>query len=285
MVLRRQDMNYKIIVDSGCDLPEELRADEHFVVAPMILTVGGVDIIDDSSFNQADFLKRVRECRECPKSACPSPERYLKEFECEDTDIYVVTISSKLSGSYNSAVVALDMYEEDGKPNRVHVFDSESACCGEALIAMKIKECIEKGMEFEEVVRTVTEFRNGMKTYFVLETLDTLRKNGRLGGLQAIIANVLSIKPVMSAKKGEIIKLEQARGIDKALRRMCGILVENVTGSENKVLAISHCNCPERAQYVKEQLMRQCSFKDIVIVDTAGVATMYANDGGIVVTV
>ena len=160
-----------------------------------------------------------------------------------------------------------------------------SGCCGEAVIAMKIVECVEQGMGFDEVVKTVSQFRDGMKTYFVLETLETLRKNGRLTNLQAILANVLSIKPVMSAREGEIIKLEQTRGINKALKRMCEIILENVKEPQNKVLAISHCNCPERAEYVKGLLLDKCRFKDVVIVDTAGVATMYANDGGIVVAV
>ena len=278
-------MNYKIVMDSGCDLPQNLRENEHFTIVPLTLTVGGVDIIDDETFDQKDFIKRVSDANECPKSACPSPERYLSEYEKADADVYVVTLSGKLSGSYNSALVAADMYEEDGGSNHVHVFDSLSGCCGEAVIAMKIAECAEQGMSFDEVVRTVSEFRDGMRTYFVLETLETLRKNGRLTNLQALLANVLSIKPVMSAKDGEIIKLEQTRGINKALKRMCEIILENVKEPQNKILAISHCNCPERAEYVKGLLLDKCSFKDVVIVDTAGVATMYANDGGIVVAV
>ena len=278
-------MNYKIIVDSGCDLPQSLRENEHFTVVPLTLTVSGVDIVDDETFNQKDFLKRVSESKECPKSACPSPERYLSEYENADGDVYVITLSSRLSGSYNSALVAADMYEEDGGSNHVHVFDSLSACCGEAVIAMKIAEYAGQGMSFDEVVKAVSEYRDGMRTYFVLESLETLRKNGRLTNLQALLANVLSIKPVMSAKEGEIIKLEQTRGLNKALKRMCEIILENVKEPQKKILAISQCNCPERAEYVKGLLLDKCGFKDVVIVDTAGVASMYANDGGIVVAV
>lgn len=278
-------MNYKIVVDSGCDLPKELRKDSHFAVVSLTLTVGGSDIIDDDSFDQLDFIRRVRESKECPKSSCPSPEVYEKEYQCQNTDVYVVTLSGKLSGSYNSALVAMDMYEEDGGTNHVHVFDSQSACCGEAQIAMKIQECAERGLSFDEVVKEVTQYRDNMKTYFVLETLETLRKNGRLTNLQAILATVLSIKPVMGAREGEIVKLEQTRGMNKALKRMCELVVQNARDTEDKTLAISHCNCPERAEYVKEELLKRASFKKIVIVDTAGVATMYANDGGIVVTV
>ncbi len=278
-------MSYKIVVDSGCDLPDKLKKDEHFVVVPLTLSVGGVDIIDDEKFDQKDFIKRVDEAKECPKSACPSPERYLSEYESAQGDVYVITLSGRLSGSYNSALVAADMYEEDGGSNRVHVFDSMSASCGEALIAMKIVECEGQGMGFDDVVKTVTQFCNGMKTYFVLETLETLRKNGRLTNLQALLANVLSIKPVMGAREGEIIKLEQTRGLNKALKRMCEIITENVSEPENKVLGIAHCNCPERAEYVKSLLVEKNNFKDVIIVNTAGIATMYANDGGIIVTV
>ena len=278
-------MSYKIVVDSGCDLPDKLKEDEHFVVVPLTLSVGGVDIIDDEKFDQKDFIKRVDEAKECPKSACPSPERFLSEYESAQGDVYVITLSGRLSGSYNSALVAADMYEEDGGSNRVHVFDSMSASCGEALIAMKIVECEGQGMGFDDVVKTVTQFCNGMKTYFVLETLETLRKNGRLTNLQALLANVLSIKPVMGAREGEIIKLEQTRGLNKALKRMCEIITENVSEPENKVLGIAHCNCPERAEYVKSLLVEKNNFKDVIIVNTAGIATMYANDGGIIVTV
>ena len=278
-------MSYKIVVDSGCDLPDKLKEDEHFVVVPLTLSVGGVDIIDDEKFDQKDFIKRVDEAKECPKSACPSPERYLSEYESAQGDVYVITLSGRLSGSYNSALVAADMYEEDGGSNRVHVFDSMSASCGEALIAMKIVECEGQGMGFDDVVKTVTQFCNGMKTYFVLETLETLRKNGRLTNLQALLANVLSIKPVMGAREGEIIKLEQTRGLNKALKRMCEIITENVSEPENKVLGIAHCNCPERAEYVKSLLVEKNNFKDVIIVNTAGIATMYAKDGANIVTV
>ena len=278
-------MSYKIVVDSGCDLPDKLRKDEHFVVVPLTLSVGGVDIVDDEKFDQKDFIKRVNEAKECPKSACPSPERYLSEYESAQGEVYVITLSGRLSGSYNSALVAADMYEEDGGSNRVHVFDSMSASCGEALIAMKIVECEGQGMCFDDVVKTVTQFCNGMKTYFVLETLETLRKNGRLTNLQALLANVLSIKPVMGSREGEIIKLEQTRGLNKALKRMCEIITENVSEPENKILGIAHCNCPERAEYVKSLLVEKNNFKDVIIVNTAGIATMYANDGGIIVTV
>lgn len=278
-------MKYKIVVDSCCDLPKDLAKDEHFSFVPLTLMVDDFSIIDDDTFDQADFLKKVRESKHCPKSACPSPERYMNEFKGENVDVYVVTLSAELSGSYNSAQLGRNLSIEEGGTNNIHVFNSMSASCGEALIAMKIKELAEQGLPFNEVVTSVEEFIHHMKTYFVLESLETLRKNGRLSNLQAIIASALNIKPLMSAEGGKIIKLDQARGIKKTLAKMITLIKEKTINSEEKILAISHCNCFERAEYIKTEILKLMEFKHIIIVDTAGVSSMYANEGGIIVTV
>ena len=278
-------MEYKIVVDSCCDLPKELTKDDHFSFAPLTLMVDDYSIIDDETFDQADFLKKVRESKNCPKSACPSPERYMKDFVGENVDVYVVTLSAELSGSYNSAQLGRNLYIEEGGTNNVHIFNSMSASCGEGLIAMKVKELVEQGLEFDEVVAIAEEFTQGMKTYFVLESLETLRKNGRLTNLQAIIASALNIKPLMSAEGGKIVKLDQARGINKALAKLSVLIKEKTVDSEEKILAIAHCNCSERAEYFKSEILKLMKFKDVIIMDTAGVSSMYANEGGIIVTV
>lgn len=277
-------MNFKIVVDSCCDLTPEYRQNEHFVVAPLTLTVDGHDIIDDETFDQKDFLRRVSESKECPHSACPSPERYLKEYESIEGDVYVVTLSSELSGSYNSAVAAAGMYEENGGSNHIHVFNSRSASVGETLIARKVYETAMAGKSFDEVVETGEKFRAGMTTHFVLETLETLRKNGRLTAMQAIIAKTLNIKPIMrGTAEGTIEKVEQTRGMNKALSRMIELISKTVSGQGEKVIAIAHCNNEERANAVRTLIEEKCNFKEIMIVDTAGVSSMYANDGGIIV--
>jgi DegV family protein with EDD domain len=278
-------MNYKIVVDSGCDLPKDLAKDKHFSIVPLTLIVDDYSIIDDDTFDQADFLERVHKSKNCPKSACPSPERYMNEFEEDHTDVYVITLSAELSGSYNSAQLGRNLYIEEGGTNNVYVFNSMSACCGEAIIAMKVQELVEKGFTFEEVIAKTEEYIQAVKTYFVLESLETLHKNGRLTNLQAIIASALNIKPLMSAESGKIIKLDQARGINKALLKMISLIKEKTVNSDDKILAISHCNCFERAEFVKSEIMKLMKCKDIIIVDTAGISSLYANEGGIIVTV
>ncbi len=279
-------MSYKIIVDSCGELTEEMKNSGKFESIPLTLQVDGIEIIDDETFHQEEFLRAVAASPNCPKSACPSPERYQKACEGEEEHIYMVTLSGNLSGSYNSAVLGRELYlEEQGKKN-IHVFNSKSASVGQTLIALKIKECEEKGMAFREVVDTTEEFIRGMRTYFVLENLDTLRKNGRLSRVKAFVAGALKIKPVMGEDgEGNILQLDQARGINKALMKMLDYVEKNVQNPEDKIIGITHCNCLERAEMVKEELQKRLNVRDIIILDAAGVSSMYANDGGIIIAV
>ena len=280
-------MTYKIIGDSCLDLTEELKKDPGFQMIPLTLQVGNVQVIDDETFDQSAFIEMVKACPECPKTACPSPESFKKAYEEADVDaVFVITLSNHLSGSYNSAVLAKELYEEEKKEagetvtKKIAVIDSASS--GELDQALYIRDLCEQGLDFETVAEMAEAYSHRMKTYFVLETLDTLRKNGRLSGLQAFFATALNIKPVMGAEEGVIIKLDQARGINKALQRMCDIAVKETGDTSGKRVVICHVNHQERALYVKAELEKRASFKEIVITEAAGVATVYANDGGII---
>ena len=279
-------MSYKVIVDSCGELTEEMKASGNFETASLTMEVGGVRIMDDASFDQADFLRRVAECPESPKSSCPSPEDYIEKYRCEAERVYAVTLTAELSGSYNSAVLAKNLYIEEYGDKNIHVFNSRSASIGETLIAMKVQECEAAGMTFEQVVETVERYIDGQHTYFVLENLDTLRKNGRLTGIKSLVAGALNIKPVMAATpEGTICQIGQARGIKKALAKMVDQIAEETQEAEEKVLAISNCNCRERAREVERMLMAKMKVKASFVIDTAGISSMYANDGGIIVVI
>ena len=279
-------MSYKVIVDSCGELTEEMKASGNFETASLTMEVGGVRIMDDASFDQADFLRRVAECPESPKSSCPSPEDYMEKYRCEAERVYAVTLTAELSGSYNSAVLAKNLYIEEYGDKNIHVFNSRSASIGETLIAMKVQECEAAGMTFEQVVETVERYIDGQHTYFVLENLDTLRKNGRLTGIKSLVAGALNIKPVMAATpEGTICQIGQARGIKKALAKMVDQIAEETLEAEEKILAISNCNCRERAWEVERMLLAKMKVKASFVIDTAGISSMYANDGGIIVVI
>ena len=277
-------MSFHIVADSCCELTADMKKRGNIEIAPLTLEVGGESILDDETFDQKYFLKRVAECPECPKSACPSPDYFRKSFLNGAERCYAVTLSAQLSGSYNSAVLGANLAQEENENLKIHVFNSRSASIGETLIVKKIVECEEAGMSFERVVETVELYISTQHTYFVLENLETLRKNGRLSKVKALVASALKIKPVMgSTPEGDIVQLDQARGINRALMKMVDAVVNDAQHVETKTLAVSHCNCPERAEMVKEALLEHLAVQDVFVLDTQGVSSMYANDGGIII--
>lgn len=279
-------MSYRVIVDSCGEFTEEMERDAHFVHVALRLNIDGEEFVDDESFDQLDFLKKMKASPNCPKSSCPSPEAYREAFDCGAEHLYAVTLSAELSGSYNSAELGRNLYLEDHPDRKVHVFNSCSASIGETRIAQRIQECEEAGMDFDAVVKDVEQFILNMHTYFVLESLDNLRKNGRLSLVKALVASALNIKPVMGAtNQGEIIQLGQARGMQKALRSMVETMASEIRDPADKVLGIAHCNNRERAEYVKEEVKKLLKVKDIIITDTGGVSTLYASQGGIIMVV
>ena len=277
---------YKVIIDSCGELFPEMIEDERFMNIPLTLEVDGEVIMDDENFDQAYFLKRAKESPTGPRSSCPAPGKYLEAIQGEAEHVYIVTLSGEMSGSYNSAVVAKEMYEEEHSDKEIYVFDSRSASVGQTLIGHKVAECEEQGMSFARVVKAVEAYIAEQHTFFVLETLETLRKNGRLSKFKERIANTLHIKPIMAATDtGNIMKLTQVRGMGKALSKMADCMIEMTKNYGEKVLAISHCNCLERALALKAEVEKRAEFKKILVVAMRGVSTMYANDGGLIMVV
>ncbi len=274
-------MSFKIVVDSCCDLSPAMLKDPVFLKVPLTIRSNGSTFVDDETFDQGDLLWSMRQSEDAPSTACPSPQAYLDAYQGVD-DVYVVTLSALLSGSHNSAEQARMLMEEDAPEVNVHVFNSCSAASGEVLVALKIRELAASGLPFKRVCREVEQFIAKMETSFVLESLENLRKNGRLTKLQAVVTGALKIKLFMAATpEGEICKLGQALTMKQALQKMVDKIASDPE-HKGRVLAISHCNCQERARQVKAMLEAKCQFADILIVEAGGITTVYANDGGIV---
>ena len=278
-------MSYKIVADSCCEFPAEYEKDPHYERVPLGLEVEDELIMDDENFDQAYFLKKVAMSQKCPKSFCPSPEKFMEAYRTEAENVFVFTLSSKLSGSYNSAELGKKLYHERYGEKNIFVCDSESASCGETQLSMLAASWSEQGLAFDEICGRLSDFRDHMNTYFVLDNLETLRKNGRLSGVKALVASTLSIKPVMGATKGEIIQLGQSVGIKKALAKMAETVAKEAVNPQEKTLMITHCNCPERAESVKKMILEKIQCRDVLIMDTKGVSSMYANEGGVIIAV
>lgn len=274
-------MPYKIIGDSCTDLPAEVMTDDHFVKVPLSIHVGAETIVDGADFCQEELLRKMRACPDAPKTSCPSPADYLTCLGAEG-DHYVVTLSGKLSGSYNAAMQARAIYREERGRGNVHVFDSRSASAGQAQIALLIRELASKKLPFAQVVEHVEAYIARMQTTFVLENLENLAKNGRLTKVQSLVTGALRVKLLMGAtREGEIEKLGQGLSIRQTLARMVSRMAEN-KDHVGRRLIIAHCNCLERAEHVRQMARERCQFGEILLVSTGGIATVYANDGGII---
>jgi len=276
-------MTMKIVADSCCDLNDELKQEMNIEIVPLTIQLGGKTYYDDANLNIDQFIKEMKNSEEVLKTACPSPQEYMDKYVGEES-VFVVTLSSSLSGSYNSAVMAKEMFLEDIGKKFIHVFDSLSASVGETLVCLKIHELIKKQHTEWEIVEKVNSYIKEMKTFFLLESLDTLTKAGRISPLIAKAASLLSIRPIMAAEEDGSIRIhEKIIGAKRAFKRFVEIIGEQGTHLEEKVLGIAHCNCLDKALAFREEVLKKYRFKDIVIVRTAGISSVYANEGGIIV--
>lgn len=270
----------QIIADSSLDINESLEnLNINFI--PFKLYLGKREFIDDESLDPIHFIHEMINYGGVAKSACPSPNDFLEAFQ-EKKDNFVVTISEKLSGTYNSAILAKNMFEES-KEGFVHVFNSKSASVGETLTALKIKELLNQKVNREDLIKNVEKYIEDMRTFFISENLDNLMKNGRISKFRGTLASILNVKPIMGTNRaGEIILYDKKRGIKKAYNRLKELVLENVEDPSEKTLAISHVNNPKRAEYIKSLIEEVCDFKEIIIVQTGGLSSLYCDNQGII---
>lgn len=278
-------MKYKIIADSSCDLNEEIKDKLKVSLVPFKIDVDDKKYVDDENLDTMELIDAMKKSPNPVRTSCPSPGDFAEQYKSTAADnIFVVTISSNLSGTYNSAVLAKNIIK-DTEPNKfIHVFDSKSASVGETLVAMKIHELIEEKVSHLEIIEKVEKYIKEMKTYFILESLDNLIKSGRLSKTKGLLANILNLKPILGSDGDGNIKLfENVRGTKKAFRRLVELIGETGENLEEKILAISHANALEKAEELKNEIQKRYKFKDIILVKQAGLSTAYADEGGIII--
>lgn len=276
-------MKFKVIADSCCDLNEELRKSIDIKLVPLTIHIGDKLYTDDTDLDVNELIRVMSSSETAPQTASPSPGDFMREYE-DAENIFVVTLSSMLSSTHSHAMMAKKMVLEDFPNKFIHVFDSLSASVGETLVSIKILEILKTEQDVNKIVEKVNEYIKNMKTFFVLESLDNLIKAGRISSLKGKLASLLSIKPIMrGTEKGEISLVESVRGSKKALKRLVEVIGEQGEKLEDKILGIAHCNCLDKALKFKEEVQQRYKFKDIIIVETAGISTVYANDGGLII--
>jgi len=277
-------MKNHIVVDSGCDLSAELINSEMCTLThiPINLQIDDTVYKDDETFDKDAYIAHMNSSKTAVKTSAPSPGLFFEQFKIGE-NVFVVTLSSKLSATYQSAVTAKDMYVDEIGKKFIHVFDSLSAGIGEGVIAMKISELLEKGKSTAEVVDQVTQFIKGMNTYFIIDKFDNLVKTGRIKPYVAKVASLLNIKPICCGENGEIKMMDKTRGYSKAIIRVVKIIKDSTPDIETRIIGISHVNAYERALELKEEILKHLKPKDVIIQESNGTITTYANGGGVLV--
>jgi len=274
----------RIVTDSGCDLPVDIKNNTEIPVdvVPITITVDGKDFVDDNTLDVAGFRSEMKGSK-VVKTAAPSPSLYFERFK-QAGSVFVVTLSSKLSASYNNAIIAKNQFLEEVGNKFIHIFDSMSAAAGETLVALKIKELIEKKSPEDKIVEEVNDYIKAMDTYFVLERYENIVRNGRIKPYIAKIAETLNIYPICGAEDGEIKMLSKAFGAKRAMAKMIDMITSKKIDFETRRLTISHVACEEKALEYKEKISNLAGFKEIIISEATGTISTYADQGGVVIS-
>ena len=273
-----------LVVDSGCDISNEVIDHENCKLSfvPLNLQLEDTVYLDDENLDLDEYLAHMERSPVGAKTSAPSPNLFLERFMSGD-NIFVVTLSSKLSATYQSAMTAKRMYLDEYGKKFIHIFDSLSASVGEGIIAIKISELLKKGTHsMDEVVEQVNQCMESMRTYFILDKYDNLVKTGRINPYIAKLAGFLNVKPICGDHEGEIKMVDKARGYNKAVAKLVEVIKENTQNIEDRVVAISHCKCYEKAVALKDEILEHLNVKDVVIEECKGVVATYANRGGVV---
>ncbi len=283
-------MSYKIVVDSCCDLTEEMKKWDNLSVIPLTLQIGDYVIADDANFNQEDFINRMLSSNQLAKSACPSPDAFAQACEGEEDEVYIITITDKLSGCYNSAVQGVALYNDDHPESqkKIHVFNSLATSGLETIMAYKIKELADNGTAFEDIVNTVEAFCvNNCFLYFHLESFDALKGNGRLFNLGAKVIEALRVKLICRRTDyGNISLAGKDLSETRILAKLAAFVQKETEGSDlsDKMIIISHVCCEEKANTVAKLIKEKCGYQNIIILKASGLNSLYASNHGVLVS-
>ena len=269
----------KIVADSSCDM-FELKHTE-FETAPMKIITAEREFIDDASLDVDDMANYLYQLKGKSKSSCPNTTDWLDAFGDAD-EIFCVTITSGLSGSYNSACAAKQIYESENEGKRVHVFDTLSAGPEITLIIEKIEECIDKGMSFDDICDCVTAYMKKTGLVFMLRSLKTFANNGRVSPIVAKLVGIAGICIVGKASdEGTLEPMHKPRGERRALETLVGSL--ETEGFKTGKISIGHCQNESAAEQLKELILAKFKNVQIEIHKFRGLCSFYAEKGGVLV--
>jgi len=249
---------YQLISDGGCDFTMDEAANYNVNVVPFYIGFDdnthlkeGVDI------SKADFFQRLASEKGLyPKTSQPSPQDYINAITPhleEERDVILLTISSKLSGSYNSAVLAADILKEDYPNRTVLIIDSLNASVGQGLIFREMIKMRDAGQSINETARLTEKVLKSTKIYFTLDTLEYLKKGGRVGPTTALVGGILGLRPILQVVDGQVSQLDNVRGKKRALELIEEAMVDVLKDETDNIdLSIGHVLSEAEAEAFKK---------------------------------
>lgn len=284
--MKTDSIDIKIIADTGGDFTDDLVKEYDVNLIPFTIEAGDDTFLDTDDVDTEAIMRSMENSPNPVRTACPAPGKFLKAMKDSlANNIFIVTISGKLSGSFESANAAKKQFLEEFPDKKVEIIDSMSASAGEALVLYKLCKEVSKGMDFDTVTKAINEFASNMKTYFVLDSVDSLMKNGRLSRVKGTLVNVLGIKPLLGSNgEGEIVSYGGYRGSKRALKQLADRICGEAKESKNKEIFISYAGDEERARKLAESISECSEWSEIRVQHTRGLSTAYAQRGGVVVS-
>ncbi len=272
-------MKIKIVVDSSSNLVNLEGVD--FSSVPLTIITNEKEYVDDANLDVNQMINDLKLYKGKSSTACPSIGSWLESFNGYD-EIYVITITSNLSGAYNSAIQAKEMYLDENPNAKIHVFDSLSTGPEIALLAEKINELIIDGNKFEDVILKAKEYLGKTKLFFILESLHNLAQNGRVSKLSEIASKILNIRVIGQASIDGVLQLlTKCRGIKATVSKIVNYILEsNYKGGK---LKIAHVNNFDFALKIKEAILQKFTEAKVFISECRGLCSFYAEEGGILI--
>lgn len=272
-------MKRKIVADSSCDIWELNGVD--FAVAPMTISTDNKHYVDNQKLDVRLMSDDLAKYKGVSHTACPSVGSWLDCYEGFD-EVFVVTLTGAMSGTYNSAMTAKGIYEEENENVKVHVFDSLSTGPEMRLLIEKLKEMIEEDLPFEEIVEKGQDYLNHTRLFFALKSLHNFAMNGRVSKAVASAIGVLNISIFATAsEEGTIQQISKCRGEKKVVKSMIEHL-ENA-GYHGGKIRISHADNLKLAHSVRDKILELYPHADIIVYPMGGLCTYYAEIGGLLV--
>lgn len=270
-------MTYKIVADSSANVFH--LDDTNFQCVPLKI-ITDKEYIDNADLNVREMVDEVKKYKGRSGTSCPNINDWIEAFDNHDL-VFGVSITSKLSGSYNAARLALEQYSEENPGKKVHIVDSLSAGGQLKLTIDKLKELLEQGLSFEEVRDQIEDYNTHLHTVFSLESLTNLARNGRVNPAVAAAVNALGIRVIAEARDGQIEQINKCRGEKKAIK----IIYEEMKkhGFKGGKVAVSHTFNENACLKLKELILADYPLCDMQILENGALCSFYAEEGGFIV--